>query len=81
MMHAARIATSPRLRRTLKALQEAGGAVSSLELTVKAQTVAVGTCISELRANGAEITCRQEVREGRRVWLYTLVKSPEGHEE
>lgn len=76
-MHHARLSSSPRLRRVLRALQAAGGEISSLELSRRAKTVAPGTAVSELRANGAEITCRQAVDEnGQRRWFYTLKKAP-----
>lgn len=66
-IHAATVAKSARLRRVLKAL-EAEGEITSFELTLAARTVAVGTCVSELRANGFTVECRQECRDGRRVW-------------
>lgn len=74
-IHAATVAKSARLRRVLAAL-EAEGEITSFDLTLAARTVAVGTCVSELRANGYGVACRQEVREGRRVWLYRLTGRP-----
>jgi len=76
-MHAARVATSARLRRVLAALAP-GEEVTSLELAAFARTIAPGTCVSELRSQGYAIDCRQEVREGRRVWLYRLTGRPAG---
>lgn len=78
-MHKGRLTHSPRLRRVLRALQRAEGEISSMDLVKTADVVAPGTAVSELRANGAEITCRQVVEDGQRRFLYTLVKSPEGY--
>lgn len=75
-MHAARISSSPRLKRTLAVLQAANGEISTLELLRKARICAVSPVISELRANGAEIHCRLEVKDGQRRFFYTLLKSP-----
>ncbi|TMV09853.1 hypothetical protein FGK63_01930 [Ruegeria sediminis] len=76
-MHHARIGTSPRLQRALRALREAGGEISTYALSRAADLCAVNSVIAELRANGAEITCRQAVEEsGQRVFYYTLIKSP-----
>lgn len=66
-MHAAKPENSPRLRRLLAALAD-GREHTSRELQDAAQTVAVGTCASELRAAGHEVVCR---RRGR-VWTYRL---------
>ena len=77
-MHAARLSTSPRLKRTLRVLQRANGEISSLELLLRARIANVSATISELRQNGAAITCRQTTdNRGARVWLYTLHKSPD----
>lgn len=75
-MHHAHLATSPRLRRALAVLQAANGEISTLELANKARICAVGSVISELRMNGAEITCRQQFVAGERRWFYTLIKEP-----
>lgn len=78
-MHHSRLASSARLRRTLRALQRAKGEISTGELARRARIHAVSAAISELRANGAKIDCRREYTGKKRRWLYTLVKSPEGH--
>lgn len=78
-MHSARLATSPRLQRALRVLQEADGEISTFDLSRLAEICAVNSVISELRANGAEIICRQEVKDGQRRFLYTLSKSPGNH--
>ncbi|MEO1472783.1 MAG: hypothetical protein AAFS03_02410 [Pseudomonadota bacterium] len=73
-MNFGRLKTSARLQRVYQLLLP-GREMSSLEITLRAKVVAVGTCISELRANGAVIDCRVETRpEGGRVWLYRMTK-------
>jgi len=67
MIHAAKIRKSARLNRVLNVLRD-GREHTSWELQMEARTVAVHTCISELRANGYAITCR---RNGY-VWSYRL---------
>ena len=76
-MHNARLAKSPRLQRVLTALRQAKGEISSFDLTLKAKTPAIGTCISELRANGADINCRQTHEDGQTRFYYSLIKDPE----
>ena len=79
-MHAARL-SSPRLRRALAELRAAGGEISTWDLSRRAGICAVNSVVAELRAHGFEIACRQEVREGRRRFFYTLLKEPEtGHD-
>ncbi|PCH67055.1 MAG: hypothetical protein COC12_12035 [Rhodobacteraceae bacterium] len=75
-MHHARLSTSPRLRCALRVMQATKGEISSYELMFKARICAPGTVVSELRANGVEITCRQVVRDGQRRFFYTLVNVP-----
>lgn len=75
-MNHARLSTSPRLQRVLRALREARGEITPLELTLKARVAAVGTAISELRANGAVIDCRQALMDGERRFFYRLIKEP-----
>ncbi|MBF9049914.1 hypothetical protein GTA62_12920 [Roseobacter sp. HKCCD9010] len=77
-MHHARLHTSPRLRRALKVLQEARGEITTYELSRAADICAVNSVIAELRENGAEITCRQAIRDGQRLFYYRLKKSPKG---
>lgn len=67
-MHAARPEHSPRLQRLLAVLAD-GREHTSRELQDAAATVAVGTCASELRAAGYDVTCR---RRGKNVWTYQL---------
>ena len=69
------------LRRALAELRAAGGEISTWDLSRRAGICAVNSVIAELRAHGFEIDCRQEVREGRRRFFYTLLKEPEtGHD-
>lgn len=56
-MRYARLENSERLQRTLAALR-AGGWKSTRDLIRAANVCAVNSCISELRANGFEISTR-----------------------
>lgn len=76
-MHHARLKTSPRLQRALKVLREAKGEISSFDLILRARLVGHSATISELRANGAVINCRQTAKDGRKVFYYSLIKEPE----
>ena len=68
-IHAARMNHSDRLARVFALLRMRGvHGVTSRDLANIAQTVAPGTCVSELRANGCKIKC---VRRGD-VWTYYL---------
>ena len=78
-MHHGRLSTSPRLQRALRVLQAADGEISTYELSRQADVCAVNSVIAELRANGAEITCRQAREDGRMRFYYTLLKSPENN--
>lgn len=78
-MRYGRLATSARLMRALRALQRADGALSTLELARRARVCAVNSVVAELRANGAEITCRIDTSSGKKRWMYTLTKSPKGY--
>ena len=81
-MNNGNLGKSARLQAAMKALKGAGGAIGSLDLAMKARSPAIGTVISELRANGAVIDCELRVEEiageKRRRWYYTLRKAPEG---
>ncbi len=79
-MHHARLQHSPRLRRALRVLQRARGEMTTWELSRAAGICAVNSVIAELRENGAEITCRQEVKDGQRRFYYRLMKNPKGYE-
>ncbi|MEM1077423.1 MAG: hypothetical protein AAGI09_02750 [Pseudomonadota bacterium] len=77
-MRAASLAKSPRLQRTLRVLQQ-GGEFTTRQLVRQARICAVNSVIAELRANGCNITCRQECLKGRgRRFFYQLISSPEG---
>ena len=72
-MHAARLDRSPRLQR-VHAVLRAGAERSTLEIVRAARVCAVNSCIAELRANGAVITCRQAAApHGQRIWVYRMI--------
>ena len=73
-MHFARLATSPRLQR-LHAFLRDSLEHSTMEIALGARVCNPGTYISELRAQGAVIECRQTRSEarGERIWLYRMV--------
>lgn len=67
-MNAANLKTSYRLQKVLGELKAHPQGISSMTLIRKAQVVAPGTVISELRSQGYAIDCK---RKGD-VWIYTL---------
>ena len=72
-MHPARLASSERLQRVLGVLKACGDqGVTSWSLMQMARVVAPATAISELRHQGYEVRCEQVMRDGKRVWKYTL---------
>ena len=72
MIHAAMLDSSPRLRRAHELLKS-GKEYSTKEVMLLADVCAVNSCISELRANGCRIDCRQSVSlSGKRIWLYKM---------
>ncbi|NVO00927.1 MAG: hypothetical protein HXX17_16545 [Geobacteraceae bacterium] len=68
-MHAAKIANSPRLQKLAQALND-GNWHSTKELTTRCDNYAVGTSISELRANGMNIEARRVKSAGGEHWEY-----------
>ena len=71
-IRAARLASSPRLQRTLAALREAGpSGLTTWEIIHRAKVCAVSTCVDELNdpINGFSITSK---REAGNVWRYRL---------
>lgn len=66
-MHAARIASSPRLQRVAALLAD-GRPHSTLDIVLGAEVCAVNSVIAELRVNGLQIRCH---REGD-TWWYQL---------
>ncbi|WP_420585816.1 hypothetical protein [Ruegeria sp.] len=79
-MYAAKLHNSPRLQR-LHAWLRDGREHSTLEIVTGAQVCAVNAAIAELRANGAEIHCRQTVsKRGERLWLYRMTKPAQPEE-
>jgi hypothetical protein len=57
MRHAASIGSSERLQKVLDVLQDRQWH-STLDIMLKTSLCAVGSAISELRANGIEVECR-----------------------
>ena len=76
-MNAADLMASPRLQRVYYALND-GLEHSTRQLIWEADVCAVSTIIEELRANGCEIECRQQMTDKGRIWLYRMTQ---GHHE
>lgn len=55
-MHSATIETSDRLQRVYNCLQS--GPKTTMEISREAEVCAVNSIVSELRANGKEISCK-----------------------
>ena len=75
-MHAAKLDKSDRLKRTVKAMvhaRERGAELSTRGIMREANVCAVNSVISELRANGFNITAK---RRGK-YWYYSLVEGSE----
>lgn len=73
-MHNAKLENSERLQRVLRFLSD-GRPRSTREIIHGAGVCAVNSIISELRANGLEITCRcADGRQG--IYEYILVSPP-----
>ena len=72
--HHARLENSERLRK-VKAILEDGMPHTSLEIAQKAQTVAPGSCVSELRTAGIDILCRYKGKSesGSKVYEYRMI--------
>ena len=72
-MHAARLDSSPRLRR-VHALLSDGIERSTVEIVNAAHVCAVNSIVAELRENGVYIECRRarDAKSGRPVWLYRM---------
>lgn len=78
-MRFASIRRSPRLQRVHDLLQD-GLIYSTRQVMIFANVCAVNSCISELRANGAEIEClTAKGREGGKVWTYRMTKPVPGY--
>ena len=75
-MHAASLERSARLRRVRDLLAD-GREHSTLDIVREAQVCAVNSIVAELRANGLDITCRQERRREGTVWLYRMATGPQ----
>ena len=72
-MHAADLAKSPRLRRTLDVLRAHPAGLTTMALVQWTGSCAVHSDVAELRANGIPVTCEyQGLRDGRRIYLYRV---------
>lgn len=76
-MHAATL-TSARLQRVLALLSD-GRPRTTRDIVRKARVMAVSACVSELRVNGAEISCVREAAPNGGGWrfYYTMTKAPD----
>ena len=69
-MHAARLHKSKRLQRVHDVLEAAKDRwLTTRDIARQSHVLAVSTCVSELRANGAKIDCE---RRGD-IWRYRMV--------
>lgn len=76
-MHAAKLETSPRLRRALTVLEGRRGEwIGTRTLIREARICAVNSVIAELRVNGCVIECEQRKHGKERRWVYRLTASP-----
>lgn len=75
-MNHAKVEKSDRLQRILAYLRSEKGGVSSWMISMNCRVVAPGTCVSELRRNGFQITMRwvRLVGQARKVPWYQLVE-------
>jgi hypothetical protein len=66
--------SSPRLQRVLQALKDYPNGLTTREITIAADVVAVSACIAEIRSGGVPITCDYEGRtkSGAAVFRYKL---------
>jgi hypothetical protein len=74
--HAANVEKSRRLQGVLHALRTAGDrGITSRDLMIKANVVAPGTCVSELRKSGYVIDCdlRNIYEDGTKIYSYKLL--------
>lgn len=73
-MHYARLKNSPRLKRVLEFLKD-HKKHTTRDIVYGAYVCAVNSCISELRANGYDISCISKTDDtDRRIWEYRLIK-------
>jgi len=73
-MHAAKLEVSPRLQRVANLLGD-GEEHSTREIVHKCNVCAVNSAVSELRANGLNIVCRQRPsRNGSHHFTYQLLE-------
>ena len=73
-MHQASIATSKRLQRVIQALKDYPNGLTTKEIILLADVCAVSACVSELRAEGVDVTCEYigRTERGASVFRYKL---------
>jgi hypothetical protein len=73
-MHAARFSHSKRLQRVYACLHKHKRGLTTRQIVQRAEVCAVNSIISELRANGAKISCTLEgvAKDGTRTYRYAL---------
>ena len=78
MINHAKFSSSKRLQRVHDLLKQ-GGEHSTLEISIRAGVIAISAIMSELRAQGADIHCRQirSKQTGERIWVYRLLSPVE----
>ena len=67
--------TSPRLQRLIAVLRD-GRPHTTRSIMRKASICAINSCVAELRAHGAEITCTRQKVNGAWRFYYTMTKGP-----
>ena len=74
-MHAANLQVSERLQRVANLLGD-GEEHSTRDIVLKCNVMAVNSAVSELRANGLNIVCRQRPsRNGKHHFTYRLIEN------
>ena len=78
MIRHAKLSSSKRLQRVCELLSDAQEH-STLEICIRAGVCAVNSIVAELRAQGADIRCRQvrSKETGERIWVYRMVRPVE----
>ena len=72
MMHAARLDKSARLQRLRDYLSD-GRWHTTRDIVFDAHVMAVNAAVSELRANGLTVECRNRLIGGRRLYEYRML--------
>ena len=77
-MNSARLASSPRLRRTLMLFEHEKRWLTTRQIVRGASVCAVSSVIAELRCNGCVIECSRRTVGGVSRHGYELVSAPKG---